>query len=188
MTHIIRYKQASLRCCTLSTIRAIHLQTGRTKCNNVTTPVYAEYPRNIPIGKLNNKPQIVDPFITNCLDELNDMLKDGNQKHAPALNRKDKVEAARMIVIRRRKMKKHKLRKLRRKMKFEWAKVRQRREMRKEKAFQATLITQIKEAEVFNASKFVEEKLQKANETPLQRYWKGRRLPAFIIKEKFGLK
>uniref|UniRef100_D3TLE8 Pyruvate dehydrogenase E1 component subunit beta n=1 Tax=Glossina morsitans morsitans TaxID=37546 RepID=D3TLE8_GLOMM len=180
--------QASLRCCTLSTIRAIHLQTGRTKCNNVTTPVYAEYPRNIPIGKLNNKPQIVDPFITNCLDELNDMLKDGNQKHAPALNRKDKVEAARMIVIRRRKMKKHKLRKLRRKMKFEWAKVRQRREMRKEKAFQATLITQIKEAEVFNASKFVEEKLQKANETPLQRYWKGRRLPAFIIKEKFGLK
>lgn len=32
-------------------------------------------------------------------------------------------QAARLIVIRRRKMKKHKLRKLRKKMKFEWAKV-----------------------------------------------------------------
>uniref|UniRef100_A0A1B0AKG8 Pyruvate dehydrogenase E1 component subunit beta n=1 Tax=Glossina palpalis gambiensis TaxID=67801 RepID=A0A1B0AKG8_9MUSC len=43
---------------------------------------------------------IVDPFKTNCLDELNDVLKEGNQKYAPTLNRKDKVEAARMIVIR----------------------------------------------------------------------------------------
>lgn len=32
-------------------------------------------------------------------------------------------QAARLIVIRRRKMKKHKLKKLRKKMKFEWAKV-----------------------------------------------------------------
>lgn len=33
------------------------------------------------------------------------------------------IQAARLIVIRRKKMKKHKLRKLRKKMKFEWAKV-----------------------------------------------------------------
>lgn len=32
-------------------------------------------------------------------------------------------EAARLIIIRRKKMKKHKLRKLRKRMKFEWAKV-----------------------------------------------------------------
>lgn len=33
------------------------------------------------------------------------------------------IEAARLIVIRRKKMKKHKLKKLRKKMKYEWAKV-----------------------------------------------------------------
>ncbi|CAD6995075.1 unnamed protein product [Ceratitis capitata] len=89
------------------------------------------------------------------------------------------MEAARLIVIRRRKMKKHKLKKLRRKMKFEWAKVRQRREMRKEKAFQAKLIAQVKAGEAFSAEQYVQEQLRKANENPLPRYWKGRRLPAF---------
>uniref|UniRef100_A0A1A9W7D1 Pyruvate dehydrogenase E1 component subunit beta n=1 Tax=Glossina brevipalpis TaxID=37001 RepID=A0A1A9W7D1_9MUSC len=181
--------QASLRYCTLGTPQQIHLQTDHIQSGNVITLIHPELqPRNTPVDELNNKPRIVNPTKQNWLDELNDILKNERRKHAPALNRKNKMEAARMIVIRRRKMKKHKLRKLRRKMKFEWAKVRQRREMRKEKAFQAKLISQIKEAEAFNAAKFVEEKLQKANETPLQRYWKGRRLPAFIIKEKLGLK
>lgn len=40
----------------------------------------------------------------------------------PEVN-KINIEAARLIVIRRKKMKKHKLRKLRKKMKYEWAKV-----------------------------------------------------------------
>ncbi|XP_046480324.1 uncharacterized protein [Neodiprion pinetum] len=78
-------------------------------------------------------------------------------------------QAARLIVIRRKKMKKHKLRKLRKKMKFEWAKVRQKREMRKEKAFQAELLAQIAEAEQFDAAKYVMEKLEKAKERPVQK-------------------
>lgn len=100
----------------------------------------------------------------------------------------DGIQAARLITIRRKKMKKHKLIKLRLKMKFEWAKVRQRREMRKEKAFQAELLAQIKEAEQFSAEKYVEEKIRKATEVVIPRYWKGRRLPQFIIKEKLGIK
>ena len=96
-------------------------------------------------------------------------------------------QAARLIVIRRRKMKKHKLKKLRKKMKFEWAKVRQRREMRKEKAFQAVLIAQIKEAEKFDAEKYVAERLQEAHKVPLPRTWKGKRLPFWIIKQKLGI-
>jgi hypothetical protein len=97
-------------------------------------------------------------------------------------------QAARLVVIRRRKMKKHKLKKLRKKMKFEWAKVRQRRELRKEKAFQAELIAQIKGAEKFDAEKYVAERLQEAHKVPLPRTWKGKRLPFFIIKEKLGIK
>ncbi|XP_026461878.1 uncharacterized protein LOC113363599 [Ctenocephalides felis] len=98
------------------------------------------------------------------------------------------IQAARLIVIRRRKMKKHKLRKLRKKMKFEWAKVRQRRELRKEKAFQAMLLTQIREAEKFSAEQYVSEKIRQATETPIPRFWKGKRLPQFIIKQKLGIK
>lgn len=55
----------------------------------------------------------------------------------------NEIQAARLIVIRRKKMKKHKLRKLRKRMKYVWAKVRQKREMRKEKAFQAELMAQV---------------------------------------------
>lgn len=100
----------------------------------------------------------------------------------------DGIQAARLIIIRRKKMKKHKLKKLRKKMKFEWAKVRQRREMRKEKAFQAELIGQIKVAEQFSAEKYVEEKIRQATEVQIPRFWKGKRLPQFIIKEKLGIK
>ncbi|XP_023169250.1 uncharacterized protein LOC111598294 isoform X2 [Drosophila hydei] len=136
--------------------------------------------------------KIIESPRSSLLTEINDILNRDRVGEiiAPPLDRSkpDKMEAARLIVIRRRKMKKHKLKKLRRKMKFEWAKVRQRREMRKEKAFQAQLMSQIKQAESFNAEQYVTEVLRQANEVPLPRYWKGRRLPAFIIKQKLGIK
>ena len=47
-----------------------------------------------------------------------------------------RIEAARMIVIRKRKMRKHKLKKLRKRMKFVFERIRMRREQRKEKIFQ----------------------------------------------------
>ncbi|KAF4525661.1 hypothetical protein B566_EDAN001261 [Ephemera danica] len=108
---------------------------------------------------------------------------------APSSKRRDEKRASSgLVVIRRRKMKKHKLKKLRIKMKFEWAKVRQKREMRKEKAFQAVLLTQIREAEKFDAEAYVTEKLRQAKEKPLPRTWKGRRLPEFLIKQYMGIK
>lgn len=67
----------------------------------------------------------------------------------PSVDNNDEIQAARLIVIRRKKMKKHKLRKLRKRMKYVWAKVRQKREMRKEKAFQAELIAQVSSKEIF---------------------------------------
>ncbi|CAG9759721.1 unnamed protein product [Ceutorhynchus assimilis] len=96
-------------------------------------------------------------------------------------------EAVRMIVIRRKKMKRHKLRKLKKKMKFEWAKLKQKRELRKEKAFQAVLIQQCKEAESFSADDYVKQKLDKLHEIVIPRYWKGKRYPEFLIRQKMGL-
>ncbi|XP_003736426.2 uncharacterized protein Pdhb isoform X2 [Drosophila pseudoobscura] len=138
--------------------------------------------------------KIIESPRSTWLTEINDILHKDRVGDAtiisPPLGKRipDKMEAARLIVIRRRKMKKHKLKKLRRKMKFEWAKVRQRREMRKEKAFQAKLMAQIKQAESFSAEQHVAEILRQANDNPLPRFWKGRRLPAFIIKQKLGIK
>ncbi|KAB0794293.1 hypothetical protein PPYR_11132 [Photinus pyralis] len=78
----------------------------------------------------------------------------------------ERKEAVRLIVIRRKKMKKHKLKKLRKKLKYERAKVRQRRELKKEKEFQAILIAQCKEAEAFSAEKYVADKLKAYTEKP----------------------
>ncbi|KAM8706506.1 hypothetical protein ACLKA7_010728 [Drosophila subpalustris] len=118
--------------------------------------------RQLPFNKIIESPR------STWLTEINDILQRERVGEiiAPPLDKSkpDKMEAARLIVIRRRKMKKHKLKKLRRKMKFEWAKVRQRREMRKEKAFQAQLLSQIKQAESFSAEQYVAETLRQANE------------------------
>ncbi|XP_071439548.1 uncharacterized protein [Hetaerina americana] len=92
--------------------------------------------------------------------------------------------AARLIVIRRRKMKKHKLRKLRKRMKFEWAKIRQRREMKKEKAFQAELLAEIRLAEKFNAEEWALDVLKRAKETPISK--PPRKTKKEIMLGKFG--
>ncbi|KAF5279148.1 hypothetical protein FQR65_LT03394 [Abscondita terminalis] len=76
------------------------------------------------------------------------------------------ISAARLIVIRRKKMKKHKLKKLRKKLKYERAKIRQRRELKKEKEFQAGLIAQYKKAEAFSAEEYVIKKLKEYVKEP----------------------
>lgn len=77
--------------------------------------------------------------------------------------------AARLIVIRRRKMKKHKLRKLRKRMKFVFEKIRNRREKRKETAFQAELLAQMKAAEDFDADKWAQDFLKRSRTYAKQR-------------------
>ncbi|KAF7996532.1 hypothetical protein HCN44_002164 [Aphidius gifuensis] len=92
-------------------------------------------------------------------------------------------QAARMIVIRRRKMRRHKLKKLRKKMKFKWAKVKQRRELKKEKAFHAELLAQIHEAEKFDAKKYVQSKFDILDNVRIPSRWKGEILPESMIRE-----
>lgn len=73
-------------------------------------------------------------------------------------------QAARMIVIRRRKMKKHKIKKLRKRRKFEYRRIALKRKTLKEKLFQMKLSDQIKEAEKFDPKTYVDEMIRKANE------------------------
>lgn len=78
---------------------------------------------------------------------------------APVPGKPEKKEAVRMILIRRRKMRKHKLRKFRKRMRFVLAKIKEKRELRKEQAFRAELLGQVEEAEKFDVKKYVTETL-----------------------------
>ena len=73
-------------------------------------------------------------------------------------------QAARMVVIRRKKMKKHKLRKLRKVRKFEYRRVALKRKTLKEKTFQMKLMDQIKQAEQFDPKAYVEYIINTAKE------------------------
>lgn len=88
------------------------------------------------IGNTSWKKEIFEIPLTNKIVEnpvntnkiIEEITKIEKAVDLPAINgnKSDDVgkQAARLIVIRRRKMKKHKLKKLRKKMKFVWAKVR----------------------------------------------------------------
>lgn len=92
-------------------------------------------------------------------------------------------QAVRLIIIRHKKMKKHKRKKLRKKMKYVWAKIRLRRNQKKEKEFQAELIAKVKEAEAFDAKEYVKEKLYIINKERIPRTYRGEILPAEMIKK-----
>ncbi|KAM0737462.1 hypothetical protein ACS0PU_000555 [Formica fusca] len=91
--------------------------------------------------------------------------------------------AVRLIVIRHKKIKKHKRRKLRKKMRFIWAKLRHKRNVKREKAFQAELINKIIQAQAFDARVYVKERLNILNKEKIPRTFRGEILPAEMIKK-----
>lgn len=141
-----------------------------------------------------NPRMIIDYRIptANPVNEVIDPSSSDNKtiEEAPDNNNSNvEKQAARLIVIRRSKMNKHKLKKLRKKMKYVWDRVKQRRETRKEKAFLNSLMAQIKEAEKFDAKAYVTEIIRKAKEKPpVVMYWKRSKLPDYLVKEKLAEK
>lgn len=95
--------------------------------------------------------------------------------------------AARLIVIRRIKMNKHKLRKLRKRMKYVWAKLKLRREIRKEKEFLNTQMGKIREAQEFDAKAYVADVLKRAKYEPFPTRWEGKSLPEPMIRERMEI-
>ena len=140
------------------------------------------------------KKEIFELPLTNKVIEIPNQINNKIIEDVPSINKSidcpmdNKIsnnikQAARLIVIRKRKMRKHKLRKLRKKMKFVWAKAKQRREWKKEKRFLNGLLNQIKVAQKFSAEEFVNEMISKATESPPPKYYKSRRMPTWLILE-----
>lgn len=99
---------------------------------------FAAYPRiaEITPPAVNRRLNIEDPLIRSEVSDPTNDVSGGNildkiifdkdlEMPASVINQigEEGIQAAVLIGIRRRKMKKHKLKKLRKKMKFEWAKV-----------------------------------------------------------------
>lgn len=107
-----------------------------------------------------------------------------NKPHeCPTTENSTEKLAVRLIVIRRKKMKKHKRKKLRRKMYHIWAKLRLRRALKREKEFQAELLAQIHEAEKFDPHAYVKEKFDQLDKQYLPLTWRGEVLPKEMIKQ-----
>ncbi|KAI8433941.1 hypothetical protein MSG28_012105, partial [Choristoneura fumiferana] len=87
--------------------------------------------------------------------------------------KQEEIQAARLIVIRRKKMKKHQRRKLWKRMRHRWAR--------------NELLAMIKEANEFSAEQYVASKIEKANHNPLPTRWRHKRLPEFIIRQLLGI-
>lgn len=92
-------------------------------------------------------------------------------------------QAARLIVIRRTKMNKHKLRKLRKKMKYVWAKVKLRRAIRKEKAYLNSKMELINAAKAFDAKQYVADIIKKAKEEPIPYKWQDPLMPEWFKEQ-----
>uniref|UniRef100_T1IJ51 Ribosomal protein mS38 C-terminal domain-containing protein n=1 Tax=Strigamia maritima TaxID=126957 RepID=T1IJ51_STRMM len=125
-------------------------------------PAFPRFPVNYTIPSIPKLP-FLDPITSTILplDILDPSVKVGIAEPQP--EKPIEKQAARLLVIRKRKMKKHQLRKLRKRMLIQWAHRRLIREQRKEKVFQAELLAQIKEAEIFDPEKWVNDFIERSN-------------------------
>ncbi|CAG9809993.1 unnamed protein product [Chironomus riparius] len=167
--------------------------------NKIVYPLYPQKSHETLINEIGIqrpiwKKEIFEVPITNKVIEMPIQINNKVIEDVPNINKsielpteskiRDSIkQAARLIVIRKRKMRKHKLRKLRKKMKFVWAKAKQRREWKKEKRFLNSLLNQIKVAQKFSAEDYVNEMISKATESPPPKYYKKRRMPTWLILE-----
>ncbi|XP_034192035.1 uncharacterized protein LOC117609596 [Osmia lignaria lignaria] len=138
-----------------------------------------KYINEIPLSKI--IPSIEEPTVKKPI--LHDLPFVDKSFELPSMENVTEKLAVRLIVIRRKKMKKHKRRKLRRKMKFIWQKIRTRRNVEKEKVFQAKLIAKIKEAEAFDVQKYIDDKFAFINRERIPKMYRGEILPEAMIKE-----
>ncbi|KAH0547351.1 uncharacterized protein LOC123269458 [Cotesia glomerata] len=136
--------------------------------------------------------QIIDlPVVDHRNEVINprkiiDQVEKGSPGSAPVelpTNQIIEKEAARLIVIRRHKMKKHKKRKLKKKMKFLWRKYKQRRVLKKEKRFHREMLAQIRRAERFDPATYIRSRLDILDNVRIPNVWKGEVMSESMVKK-----
>uniref|UniRef100_L7M2Q3 Ribosomal protein mS38 C-terminal domain-containing protein n=1 Tax=Rhipicephalus pulchellus TaxID=72859 RepID=L7M2Q3_RHIPC len=159
----------------LHRVTAEHLLASTTVDRSVVyVPPGIKSPINLPTLQRSwdyNLPSFVKPTTvigdSKVIAPSTDTNSNGMEKTDPKLmGIVNEKRAVNMLIIRRKKMKKHKLRKLRKRMYALWSKRRYRIEKNKEQVFRAELLAQIHEARAFDAEKFVTGVLDKLRNRP----------------------
>lgn len=138
--------------------------------------------KNIIEAPFRKIPCLKDPVTRRIVYEDLPIIPNKPQEFPTASNTTEKL-AARLLVIRRRKMKKHKRKKLRKKMQHTWATLRLKRALKREKEFQAELLAQIHEAEKFDPQAYVADRIEHLNKEYLPLTYRGEVLPKEMIKQ-----
>lgn len=125
---------------------------------------------------------IINYNINNNIDETNEEL---NEKSIDLPTYGDVCEklAVRMIVIRRKKMKKHKRKKFLRRTRILRQKKRSRQKAKNEKQLKVEVKYYIKRAELFDAKKYVAEKIAKVTKEIIPTRYRGEILPEATIRQ-----
>ncbi|XP_058806695.1 uncharacterized protein LOC131673051 [Phymastichus coffea] len=138
----------------------------------------------LPLHKIIESPMIsnfqIDEPIKNVIEKSD--IVPSTVIEAPTLNIIEK-KAERMIVIRRKKMKKHKKRKFLKRMKYVLRKQEQRRKAKEYKIFYANLQEMQRTAEEFDPKKYVAERLHLLTRERLPNKWYGWYAPKALIKQ-----
>jgi len=100
------------------------------------------------------------------------VTQDNNEKHTLG-----------MIIIKRKKMKKHKRKKFRRKFKFRLLKRKWARKDKTEKLFKEEIMTQLKEVSKFDPAEHVTKQLEMVHKEVPRLRWRGCRLPVDVVKD-----
>jgi hypothetical protein len=128
-----------------------------------------------------DNPKSIEPITTPTVGTIQDVLVpaftrlvlvDQTPKKLPSATNSTAIYtkghfSMKMLRIRRRKMKKHQLKKFRKRMLAFILRQRQKREIRKEKLFRAELLARVREAEQFDAERHVNTMLQTIRTAPM---------------------
>ncbi|XP_076763676.1 uncharacterized protein LOC143431058 [Xylocopa sonorina] len=126
------------------------------------------------------------------IPSIEDPLRQPVQRDRPVIDRSIDLPATEnaleklaetILRIRRWKIKKHKRKKYRKRMQFIWAKIRARRNILKERTFQAKQVEKIKKALAFDAKQYVADRLAILDKERIPMTFRGEILPRNVIKQ-----
>lgn len=141
----------------------------------------------IPLNIVTPKPAILDIPCTSSMGKLDYLVPEKIDREPEKMiidpTKHEEKSAHRMLIIRRRKMNRHKRLKRMRKNKFAIAKRHREKRMKKEVVFRQEIAAKLREVEKFNAEEYVAEKLAMYRKEILPARMHGKIMPALVIED-----
>ncbi len=141
----------------------------------------------IPLNRVVPKPAILDKPCFNIITKIDVSLPQKVDieptKEVYDPTQRQEKKAHRMLIIRRKKMNKHKYKKRCRKRRVQWRQREFERALKREAAFRQEIHAMLKEAKNFSAEEYVAQKLENYRREVLPNRIHGCRMPPFAVKD-----